>query len=67
MSSPADDAADVAARLERVHTLTKQLVRSQADSAEARALADRIEREIADAHAALRVITPETSERKQRA
>jgi hypothetical protein len=58
MSSALEDAADLATRLERINALTEQLIRTQADSAGARALADRIKREIAAAHAALRVVTP---------
>jgi hypothetical protein len=58
MSSAADGAADLAARLERVNALTEQLVRTQADSADARALADRIKSEIDGARAALKVLRP---------
>jgi len=46
MSSSDADAADLSVRLERINTLTEQLFRAQASSIEARALADRIHREI---------------------
>jgi hypothetical protein len=49
-----DDAADIAARLERIQKLTERLVHAQADSADARAVADRIKREVEAARASLK-------------
>ena len=58
VSSPADDAADLAARLERIKRLTERLVQTQSDSAEARAVAARIEREVDAARATLNIPKP---------
>ena len=46
---PTPDAADLAARLERINAVTKRLVHTQADSTDARTLAERIKRK-ADAN-----------------
>jgi hypothetical protein len=50
------DTDDVAARLDRIQTLIDQLKRLQADSAEARELALRIQREVEVTRAALKII-----------
>jgi hypothetical protein len=55
MSSRGGDAADLAARLEPIQKLTEQLVHAQADSADARAVAERIKREVEAARASLKV------------
>jgi hypothetical protein len=43
---PSKDAADLVARLERIKKLTAELSRTRIDSAKAKALAKRIERDI---------------------
>ena len=58
MSSEGDDAA-LAARLERIKRLTDELARAQADSADARRLADRIKREVDATREALKIPKPD--------
>jgi hypothetical protein len=55
---PTPDAVDLAARLERIHVLTEHLVHTQADSADARALAERIKGEVEAARASLNTVRP---------
>jgi ABC-type branched-subunit amino acid transport system ATPase component len=56
MSPSNRDTDDVAARLHRIQTLIDQLKRLQADSAEARKLALRIQREVEIARAGLKIV-----------
>jgi hypothetical protein len=56
MSSPDRDADDVATRLQRIQTLIDRLRHLQADSAEARELANRIQREVDVARAGLKIV-----------
>jgi hypothetical protein len=49
-----DDAADLAARLERIKKLTEQLVQTQADASEVRTVAERIKREVEAARTVLK-------------
>jgi hypothetical protein len=58
MSPDVDDAA-LAARLERIKKLTDELARAQADSADARQLADRIKREVDATREALKIPKPD--------
>jgi hypothetical protein len=53
-SRPPDEQTDLVARLNRIKKLTDELVQTQADSAEARALAERIKRELDRAKGALK-------------
>jgi hypothetical protein len=55
MATRVDEAAEIAARLERIQKLTDQLVHAQADSADARAVAERIKREVEAARASLKI------------
>ena len=58
MRAVADEYADVAllARLERIKKLADDLARTQADSVDAKLLADRIKREVDAAKAALQTL-----------
>jgi hypothetical protein len=57
MSADTDDAL-LAARLDRIKKLTDELARAQADSVEARELAERIRREVEATRDALRLPKP---------
>jgi hypothetical protein len=57
MAGTVDDVA-LAARLERIKTLTDELARTQADSAGAQQLAERIKREVDATREALKLPRP---------
>jgi phage shock protein A len=56
--------AGLAARLDRIKKLTDELARTQADSVDARQLADRIKREVDATRDAIRTLETHPSARK---
>lgn len=52
-----EEAADLITRLERIKYFSEQLIRIQADSTDARALAERIKQEVEAARSALKAVS----------